>query len=328
MQPTEKYQVPRADIPQVSAPIRLGGHPSRSTKLKGFSAVIYGASFVIVGLFAARFTVVRYLSGEANTVGDVRLAFLLLFASTFLLGGIFFCTHGLRDVLGEARKKRLSLEQPNKPWLGDYAWRQEGFKFSASREASKPLLTALIGSVFVAPFAWVALGNPFAWAFDMFVVLLSVLPAAAWWRYLAILRGTLRFGNSFLKYETFPFFVGGTLKAHLWVQRNLESLQTLTVTLRCVREKYVTTGGSTRWGGSRGVTSTECYELFEKVVALDQAQMTESNGDGIPLQLPIPADAPSTELSNHPPTYWEIEAIGQANGPSYKAVFMVPVYRA
>ena len=145
MQPTEKYQVPRADIPQVSAPIRLGGHPSRSTKLKGFSGVIYGASFVIVGLFAARFTVVRYLSGEANTVGDVRLAFLLLFASTFLLGGIFFCTHGLRDVLGEARKKRLSLEQPNKPWLGDYAWRQGGFKFSASREASKPLLTALIG---------------------------------------------------------------------------------------------------------------------------------------------------------------------------------------
>ncbi len=120
--------------------------------------------------------------------------------------GLFFSLHGVQDLLALARKRHLSVEQPARPWLGDYAWRSEGFKSSALRETTKPLIAALIGTAVVAPFVWVALANPFAWAFDLFVGMLAALPGLTWWRWLVMLLRTWRFGSSLLVYETFPFF--------------------------------------------------------------------------------------------------------------------------
>jgi hypothetical protein len=314
---------------QPSASVKtLPDHPGRTTAIRGFSAVAYGLPSIVAGLFAGWSSWNWHLTGSADTIGNIKFSFLLLLTGTFFLGGSYFSVHGVQDILALARKRRFSVEQPGKPWLGDYPWRPEGFKFSALRETTKPLTAALIGSALVAPFIWVALGNPFAWAFDLFVGILALLPGLTWWRWFAMLRRASRFGSSFLTYDTFPFFVGNTLRARLQVRRNLESIQSLTLTLRCVQEKYVTTGGSKRWGVSRGTTSTVSYELFSEVLVLDRSKIMNLQSGGIPLQFSIPANAPPSRLSDRPPVYWEIEARGETQGTAYQALLLVPVYSA
>ena len=327
MQPLQDSRTATAQA-QTSLPPNRLDRPGRTTAIHGVSALVYGALFVIAGLAAAWFAFKLHSSATANDVSGLRFSFLVLSAGIGLLCGLFFSAHGVRDLIGAARTRRFSAEEPTKPWLGDYAWRPEGFKFSALRETSKLLTTAMIGTAIVAPFIWVAIGNPLAWAFDLFVAMLAVFPGYAWWRWLVMLLETLRFGGSFLKYETFPFFVGSPLKARLRLHRNGASIQSLTLTLRCVQEKYVTIGGRSRWGGGRRTTFTESYELFKSVLVLDQPQMAPLNGDGIPVQLSIPEGLPSTQLSSKPPIYWEIEATGATQGPPYKSVFLVPVYSA
>lgn len=314
---------------QAPATLRKLDRPGRTTAIRGGAALAYGALFVIAGIAAAWFVWQMHRTANAQDVSGLRLSFLGLFVGIFLLSGLYFCAHGVGDILAEGRKRRLAIEEPEKPWLGDFAWKPEGCKFSALLQTSKLVTTAMIGTAIVAPLIWVVLGNPFAWAFDLFVGMLALIPAYAWWRWLGMAIETLRFGRSFLSFDAFPFFLGGELRARIEVKRSQSSIQSLSVTLRCVQEKYVSMGGSRRWGGNtRGITSTESYELFKKVVAVDGAQIAVLDGDGISVRFSIPADQPPSQLSNRPPIYWEVEAVGEAEGAAYKAMFLVPVYAA
>lgn len=325
MELSSNSSAPAAGEQQSRTPVILQDRAGRTTSIHGVSAILYGLPFIIGGLCAGWVAATFHWSSETN--GDLRFSFLVLFAGVLLLGGFFFSAHGALDLVGDARKRRVAAQQPDKPWLGDYAWTPEGSGFSGSRETTKPLATAMVGTAIIAPFVWAALRSPFAWAFDLFVGMLAVLPVAAWWRCLVTLLESLRFGRSFLTYETFPFFVGSMLTARLRVQRNLESVQSLTLTLRCVQEKYVTTGGGRR-RNSIGITAVVRYELFKEVLALDHAQIMNWQRGEIPVQFSIPADAPRTHLSSRPPIYWGIEAKGETQGTAYKALFLVPVYEA
>ena len=47
----------------------------------------------------------------------------------------------------------------------------------------------------------------------------------------------------------------------------------------------------------------------------------------IPVEFRLPADKLTTSLADTPPTYWQIEAKGEAIGANYQAYFLVPVYK-
>jgi len=132
----------------------------------------------------------------------------------------------------------------------------------------------------------------------------------------------LRYGNSFLAYEEFPYFLGGTLRARLRAPRHLAVLNSLSFTLRCVQERYVTTGA-----GNNRRSQVVCYELYKDVVTLDHERLANFVGAEIPVEFRLPADRLTTSLADTPPTYWQIEAKGEARGADYQAYFLVPVYK-
>jgi hypothetical protein len=153
-------------------------------------------------------------------------------------------------------------------------------------------------------------------------VIFGLLGLIFWYRWAAMLLDLLRYGNSFLTYESFPYSLGGALRARLRSPHHVSMIDELTLTLRCVQEKYVTTGS-----GQNRTTNVVCYELYQDVSTFTRDQLTGLAGNDISMEFHLPSDLPATTLVATPPTYWEIEANGKARGTGYQAFFLVPVYK-
>jgi len=158
--------------------------------------------------------------------------------------------------------------------------------------------------------------------FLIFASLFALIGFVFWARWLKMLPDLYRFGNSFLAFDSFPYFLGSRLTARLRLHRNLDAIDELTLTFRCVQERYVTTGA-----GENRTTQVVCYELYKDVVTFSRSQLTVASDSGLPLSFAIPVNQPTSRLSATPPTYWEIEARGKSRGADYEAYFLIPVYK-
>lgn len=307
----------RWGLQQPGGPPVLLNHPAQSvTAIDGWKSALFGLPFLGVGIAIG--------SVALNRIPAHKHApdwLIVVFAGAFFFGGLFFFVHGLRGIARKAAWKRAAAHMPGAPWLYDHHWHREGIAFSAFDEMLKRLLAALGFNLFLAPFAWVGLHGP--WPFLAFSAVFALFGLFLWARWWTMLRDLLRYGNSFLTYEGFPYSLGGTLRAQLRTPRHVEDIDELTLILRCVQEKYVTTRGP----DNRSTTQVVCYELYKDVAALDRARLASLASGPIPVEFRVPSDQPSTNLAATPPIYWEIEANGKARGVDYQAYFLVPVYK-
>jgi hypothetical protein len=185
------------------------------------------------------------------------------------------------------------------------------------------LLAAVVWCAFLTPFFWIGLNTRGAWLFLVIASLFGLVSLFLWYRWLQMLADLLFYGNSFLNYDGFPYFLGSSLRARLRAPNHVAAIDELMLTLRCVQEKYVTSGT-----GENRSTAVVCYELYKDVLSMTRDQITGLAGGDIPIQFRLPENQPSTCLGLDPPIYWEIEARGKSRQTSYEAYFLVPVYKA
>ncbi|HXJ17439.1 MAG TPA: hypothetical protein VNM68_09610 [Candidatus Polarisedimenticolia bacterium] len=300
------------------------GHPAlqnhrtqSAAPINGTSSLLFGIPFMAAGVFIAMVALDR---APARRHAPDWLIGILAFM--FFLGGLFFFVHGLRDIARKAACRREATLRPSEPWLYDHHWQREGMAFSAFDDMLKRLMAALVWTVFLVPFGWVGTNVRGAWPFLAGTVIFGLIGLIFWFRWAAMLLDLLRYGNSFLFYEDFPFSLGGALRARLRAPRHVSAIDELTLTLRCVQERYVTTGT-----GRNRSTSVVCYELYKDMLSFDRDNLTGLAGGDIPIEFRLPPDQPTTNLIARPPIYWEIEAKGKARGADYEAAFLVPVYK-
>jgi len=296
----------------------LANHRAQSaTAIDGWASAIFGVPFMAVGFFIALVALNRIQAQKHAPEWLIGI-----FAGAFFFGGLFFFAHGIRGVIHKAGYRREAAQRPNEPWLYDHHWRREGIAFSAFDDMLKRLFAAMIWTVFLVPFGWVGFNARGAWPFLVAVAIFGLAGLIFWFRWAQMLFDFLRYGNSFLAYEEFPFALGGTLRARLRSPHDLSAVEQLTLTLRCVQEKYVTSGT-----GQNRTTNVVCYELYSDVATYEGDRLAGLAGNDIPIEFRLPAGQPTTNLSATPPVYWEIEANGKARGVDYEAVFLVPVYK-
>jgi hypothetical protein len=184
-------------------------------------------------------------------------------------------------------------------------------------------VAALAWNAFLIPFFWVGLNvRGMGRVFLVFATLFALIGLIFWGRWLQMLGELVRYGNTFFVYDEFPYFLGQTFHGRLRAPRHVSALDELTFTLRCVQEKSVTTGS-----GQNRTTRVMCFELYKDTLTLSRDQLTGLAGGDIPVDFKLPANQPSTILSDAPPTYWEVQAQGKAHtGADFDAYFLVPVY--
>jgi hypothetical protein len=304
---------PLASAP--SAKVLVDHRTQSATAIDGWSSALFGVPFIAAGFFIALVALDR-IQARKNAPDWV----IGILAGMFLFGGMFFFIHGIRGVIRKAAWRREAAARPGEPWLYDYHWRREGMAFSAFDDMVKRLLAAVVWTAFLLPFA--SVGMQGTWPFLLAVGIFGLLGLIFWYRWAHMLVDFLRYGNSFLTYDDFPFTLGGALRARLRVSRHISAIDELSVVLRCIEEKYVTTGT-----GENRSTNVICYELYHESVTLDRNRLTGLAGGEIPIEFRVPLDQPATALVATPPTYWEIEATGKARGADYEAAFLVPVYK-
>ncbi len=296
----------------------LLNHPAQSsTTINGVWAALLGMPFCAAGMGIG---VAGFNPVHANKHAPAWL--ILMFGGMFLSVGLFLVLHGVRGMIRKAIWKREAAEYPGQPWLFDYHWPKEGASFSAFKAMLGRLLAAVIWNAFLIPFFWIGITQRGTFIFAIFAGLFWLAGLLFWARWWAMLRDLVRYGNSFLAYDEFPYFLGGRLRARLRAPRHLAEIDTLMLTLRCVQERYVTSGS-----GKDRNTQVVCYELYKDEASMDRDRLANYVGGDIPVEFQIPGDKLPTVLADAPPTYWEIEARGKARGAEYEAYFLVPVYQ-
>lgn len=297
----------------------LSNHRTQSaTAIDGWKSAIFGIPFMAVGIF------IGWMGTNGSRTGKHAPVWMIgIFAGMFFLGGFFFFLHGLLGVARKAAWKHESAKYPSEPWRCDFHWRREGIAFSAFDDMLKRLLNALIWTGFLLPFGWIGATEKHARVFLYGAGFFGLAGLIFWYRWAEMLLDFLRYGNSFLSYDSFPYFLGSTLRARLRCPRHVSAIDELTLTLRCVQEEYVTTGS-----GSSRTRNVVCYELYKVVLEYDRERLAGFASGDIPIEFQLPSNQPPTTLIATPPVYWEIEGKGKARGVDYEAVFLVPVYKS
>ncbi len=295
----------------------LPNHANQSvTAIDGWKSALFSIPFLAIGIFTG------WIATNGNPVGKHEPVWLIgAFGAMFFFGGLFFFVHGLLGIARKSVWRREAAQYPGEPWRYDFHWHREGIAFSAFDDMIKRLLSALLWNAFLVPFAWIGAKEKGAWPFLVGAGIFGLLGLIFWYRWAARLFDLLRYGNSFLAYDSFPYSRGGSLRARLRSPHHISAIDELTLTLRCVQEKYVTTGT-----GRDRTTNVVCYELYQDTSTLTRDQLTGLAGNDISMEFRLPSDQPATTLAATPPTYWEIEAKGKARGADYEATFLVPVY--
>src|SRR5205807_2132898 len=129
------------------------------------------------------------------------------------------------------------------------------FGFLSVRKHASDWAMGIIGPLFL-------LGGLFFSSF------FAVLGLFFWYRWAQMLADLLRYGNSFLTYDSFPYLLGGTLRARLRAPHHVSDIDALTFTLRCIQEHCVSTGSS----GKRS-TRVVCYELYKDTDTLNRDRL-------------------------------------------------------
>jgi len=298
--------------------VLLNHRTQSATAIDGWRSAIFGIPFLAAGSFMG----VTALLHGSRTGRDMPVWAIEIFAGMFFFGGLFFFAHGIHGAIRKATYRREAAQSPSEPWLYDFHWRREGVAFSAFDDMLERLLAAMVWTTFLLPFAWVGINVHGAWPFLLAVIIFGLAGLIFWFRWAQMLLDLLRYGNSFLTYESLPYALGGTLRARLRSPHHVSLIDELSLTLRCVQEKYVTSGT-----GSNRSTQVVCYELYKDSTVCDRNRLAGLAGNDIPIEFRLPADEPATNLAATPPIYWEIEAKGKARGVDYEAVFLVPVYK-
>jgi hypothetical protein len=306
---------PLADNPSATV---LANHPTQSaTTIHGWASALFGVPFMAAGFFIAMVALDR-INARKHAPDWV----IGVIAGMFFFGGVFFFVHGIVGVARKAAWRRETAARPHEPWLYDHHWRRQGIAFSAFDDMVKRLLAAIVWNAFLLPFAWVGLTQRGAWPFLVAVGIFGLLGLIFWYRWAQMLFDFLRYGSSFLTYDEFPYALGGKLSARLRIRRDVAAIDELTLTLRCIEEKYVTTGT-----GQNRTSQVVCYGLYAESVTLGRERLNGLLAGEVPVEFRLPSDQPATALIATPPTYWEIEAKGKSRGADYQAYFLVPVYK-
>jgi hypothetical protein len=297
----------------------LENHPTQSaTAIDGWRSALFGIPFLAIGVWTS-LAALGFVSGRKHAPDWV----IGLIGAMFFFGGLFLLIHGLLGAARQAQYLRAAAERPGQLWLYDFHWRQEGVAFSAFNAMLGRLLAALGWNAFLIPFFWIGLTVREARVFLIFSTIFALIGLFFWYRWAQMLADLLRYGNSFLNYDSFPYFLGGTLRARLRAPHHVSDIDTLTLTLRCVQEQYVTTGS-----GNNHSTRVICYELYKDAVTLTRDRLASLAGGEIPVEFRLPDNQSTTSLASTPPVYWEIEARGRSQTVGYEAYFLVPVYKA
>lgn len=230
----------------------------------------------------------------------------------FVLAGSAVFSRGLSRHRHERQLRENRRRFPEEPWMHDYLWDRKGHRVRSLRLVAASWAFVVFMVMFLGVFHVVLFGEPhlLGWLviglFDL--ILIRMIHAS--------IKGTLRwirFGDSEIRYQAFPFFVGDQVDL-VWAPLcDLGDVSRVIFTLRCIE--------ITKQEDEKRVL----FQLWADRVVME-ASGRWTPGREVPVSFDLPSDVPTTWINRDRPTRWELEAKVERQGLTFEQVYDVPVY--
>lgn len=287
----------------------------------GREYLLPGFLFLGVGLLSAAILIHYLVTGTVIAGGTLRSPLYFgFFCFVFIIAGAAMLWAARRDEITDKLKRHNSERDPSNPWHWDFAWNPGGIRTEIRAQIREGLITFIAMFLFCGFFTLIAFSDdmpPEAWPMKVIVSFFDLVTiwvlGALIWRLLALLR----YGVPQLHFQRFPYFLGDRFDATLAFPKPIPvSILELNVRLCYVEEQVQ------QFGDVPNATRIPiCVEIY-------QEQKTIPAGErNIHFDIPAPSNGIGpTRLSERPPSYWELEVTGKAEGQDLTLRFLLPVY--
>ena len=292
--------------------------PVSRTTIHGWPSFFFGLPFAGMGTFILLMGLGKIEVDPGKVHAPMWI--IALFGLLFVLAGLSFIWHGLGGVRRKAKIKIVKTTRASSPWLWDYEWQALGISDNKLKKVMHGLIMLIVVGAFLAPFHW--------WAFvsdegsfmvkAMVVFFDLVFGLGGGYYFLNNLALFLKYGNSRLRFSSFPFLLGDTLSVVLvGLPSEINQLQ---LDLRFIEEQY-----ETRGSGRNKESRVVCYQLYHEERILKDREVASSGKLSLEWGLPNEPEMTST-LSQRPARFWELEVKADTPGVDYHSRFLLPVY--
>ena len=299
--------------------IRLKGQePISETTIHGWPALAFGGLFTIMGLpiLGMGLGIISYSESAVHA----PLWVIGICGGLFSGAGIWLMLHGAFGLRRLWNVKHGKRQLPNSPWLWDYNWRAQGTSDHAHRNVFRGLLGLAVFGIFLAPFNWLAFFSKYSsWIWQVFVGIFDVIiiVAVGGW-FFEKLRQYMRFGNSHVGFNNFPFFLGESMP--LTLKKVPHQIRRLQFVLRCIEEVY-----ETDQTGEDRKSIVACYQIYKDSKTIEVGEFQPGRDYHFSWNLPDNKAFSSTP-SERPAIFWELEVTSRSPGLKYQSRFLLPVY--
>ncbi len=292
--------------------------PVSRTTIHGWPSFFFGLPFAGMGTFILLMGLGKIEVDPGKVHAPMWI--IALFGLLFVLAGLSFIWHGLGGVRRKAKIKFVKTTRVSSPWLWDYEWQALGISDNKLKKVMHGLIMLIVVGAFLAPFHWWAFvsdeGSIMVKAMVVFFDLVFGLGGGYY--FLNNLALFLKYGNSRLRFSSFPFLLGDTLSVVLvGLPSEINQLQ---LDLRFIEEQY-----ETRGSGRNKESRVVCYQLYHEERILKGREVASSGKLSLEWGLPNEPEMTST-LSQRPARFWELEVKADTPGVDYHSRFLLPVY--
>ncbi|HET6463216.1 MAG TPA: hypothetical protein VFH33_05380 [Candidatus Krumholzibacteria bacterium] len=223
--------------------------------------------------------------------------------------------------LGEDRRRHAAARRyAGSHAMLDHAWDVRGYSPPRWKRAVQMTMMAGFMSLFFSIFNWIAWFARAPFLFKIVAVPFDLILLLVWWKAGVEVARAIRFGNSRVTFDHFPFRVSDTVSVGWIPPLGIASALKGSFTLRCVEEYYEERGsGDDR---SRWLVHDE---LSAEVQSFDAPQSFTA-GRAVELRFTPAANAVPTRFAGDRPIFWELEVKLARNGLDFEERYLIPIY--
>ena len=285
-------------------------------------AILFGLPFMAMGGFFVAISLGIIPCDESKFQAPHHVV--TAAGGAFFAAGFWVFSYGLLTFLHRLEKERMERNWPTEIWRADYRWDPRGVTDRGMAGVGQKFFSAALGAVLIFPFNWIifSLKQIPGWV-RIFIIIFDVWVFSYFIGGIYQLLRCWKYKTSCLEFGSFPFFLGDKMEAVLLSRIALQNAKNLTVTLRCVEEKY-----ETRDTGDNRSQVVVAYQIYAETLEFSDLRIYGYEALRIPLSFSLPLDAAlETRLRDRPARYWELLVKAPTPGINYAANFLVPVYK-
>lgn len=253
---------------------------------------------------------------------DAPPAVLYSVAGLFIGVGLLMIGSGIRGMFRRRRHFELVRLHPDEPWMVDGPWDPRRASDDGGRRARYALFGAAFLVLFLVPFNAVVFFVEDAPIFAKVIIGFFDL-LGMWVVGYAIhqLMQRLKYGESHVRYSTFPIHLGDKVTLYFSNARGIGSFEKFAATIRCIQERVVVTGS-----GKNRSRKTVYDQIYAEAIEINDPGQHRGGSRELEFTYELPAGEYTTLLATQEPRYWEFELTAETPGVDYCARFLLPVY--